>query len=188
MEVTPPVEDPRPETMRNAKSLVLVFTGDGKGKSSAAFAIMIRAVARGWKVAVIQYLKSGRWNSGEEKIGDRLGVDWWTLGEGFTWESTDLSRDEAAAQAAWAQSKATIAAGAHDVVILDEITYPMNWGWIDASDVIDTIANRPERVTVVCTGRNASPELVDIADTVTEMRKVKHAFDRNIAAKKGIDF
>ncbi|MGE0879916.1 MAG: cob(I)yrinic acid a,c-diamide adenosyltransferase [Acidimicrobiia bacterium] len=188
MSDTPPVDDPRTETLQHVKSLVLVFTGDGKGKSSAAFAIMIRAVARDWKVAVVQYLKSGRWNSGEERIGDRLGVDWFTIGEGFTWESSDLTKDEATAQLAWTHSKAVIDSGDYDVVILDEVTYPMNWGWIDGDEVVETITNRPANVNVVCTGRNAPASLIDIADTVTEMRKVKHPFDRNIAAKKGIDF
>lgn len=188
MSDTPPTEDPRPAELRHAPSLVLVFTGDGKGKSSAAFAVMIRAVARHWKVAVIQYLKSGEWKSGEETIGRQLGVDWWSIGEGFTWDSADLSRDEAAAREAWQRSKSVIEAGQYDVVILDEVTYPINWGWIDRDEVIATITNRPSRVNVVCTGRDAPAELIAIADTVTEMRNVKHAYDQGIAAKKGIDY
>jgi cob(I)alamin adenosyltransferase len=171
-----------------AKSVVIVNTGDGKGKSSSAFGVMIRSVARGWKVAVIQLIKSGDWNVGEEKIGRQLGVDWWTIGEGFSWDSTDLTRDEAVAQEAWAQAKAIIQAGAHQLVILDEITYPMTWGWIDTDDVVETIRTRPETVNVVATGRDAPQPLVDVADTVTEMTMVKHAFQKGIMAKKGIEY
>ena len=171
-----------------AKSVVVVNTGDGKGKSSSAFGVMVRAVARGWKVAVIQTIKSGEWNVGEEKVGRQLGVDWWTIGEGFTWESDDLTRDEAVAREGWAQAKAIIEASAHQLVILDEITYPMTWGWISTDEVVDTIRNRPETVSIVATGRDAPQALVDVADTVTEMRKVKHAYDAGIVAKKGIDY
>src|SRR5215212_7316705 len=170
------------------KSVVIVNTGDGKGKSSSAFGVMIRSVARGWKVAVIQAIKSGEWNVGEEKIGRQLGVDWWTIGEGFSWESEDLTRDEAVAREAWAQAKAIIEAGEHQLVILDEITYPMTWGWISTDEVIETIRTRPATVSIVATGRGAPQELIDVADTVTEMRKVKHAYDAGIVAKKGIDY
>jgi cob(I)alamin adenosyltransferase len=171
-----------------AKSVVIVNTGDGKGKSSSAFGVMIRSVARGWKVAVVQLIKSGQWNVGEEKIGRQLGVDWWTIGEGFSWESDDLTRDEAVAREAWAQAKALIEAGEHQLVILDEITYPMTWGWIDTAEVVETIRSRPETVNIVATGRDAAAELIEVADTVTEMRMVKHAFQRGIMAKKGIEY
>ena len=173
---------------RRAKSVVIVNTGDGKGKSSSAFGVMIRSVARGWKVAVIQAIKSGAWNVGEEKVGRQLGVDWWVIGEGFTWESDDLSRDEAVAREAWAHAKGVIEAGEHQLVILDEITYPMNWGWIDTDEVVGTIRDRPETVSVVATGRDAPQALIDVADTVTEMRKIKHAYDEGIMAKKGIEY
>jgi len=184
----PPVEDPRPADLKVAKSLVLVNTGDGKGKSTAAFGVILRALAQGWKVAVVQFLKSGDWQVGEQKTAMQLGVDWYAIGEGFTWESADLSEDEAAARAAWQQAAELIVAGAHRLVILDEITYPMNWGWIDTDDVIATIRARPEQVNVIATGRDAPAALIDLADTVTEMRSIKHAYDRGIAAKKGIDY
>lgn len=184
---TPPEADPRPKLI-NAPSLVVVNTGDGKGKSSSAFGMMCRAVARGWNVAVVQYLKSGSWSVGEEKVGRQLGVDWWALGEGFTWDSDDLSVDQGVAMEAWRHAKATIEAGEHELVILDEITYPMNWEWIDADEVIATIANRPPKVNVICTGRDASDALIELADTVTEMRHVKHAYDKGIAAKRGLDY
>src|SRR5688500_1441080 len=161
-----------------AKSVVIVNTGDGKGKSSSAFGVMIRSVARGWKVAVIQSIKSGQWNTGEEKIGRQLGVDWWTIGEGFSWDSEDLTKDEAVAKEAWKQAKALIQAGAHDLVILDEITYPMSWGWIDTDDVVATVRDRPEHVHVVITGRDAPQAIIDVADTVTEMKMVKHAYEQ----------
>jgi cob(I)alamin adenosyltransferase len=183
-----PTEHHHPAPMRAARSLLVVNTGDGKGKSTAAFGVVMRAVARDWPVAVVQFLKSGEWQVGEETVARRLGVDWWALGEGFTWDSSDLSRDEAVARAAWEHARELIRAGAHRLVVLDEVTYPMNWGWIDADDVIATLRDRPERVSVVATGRDAPAALVDIADTVTEMRKVKHAYDRGVVAKKGIDF
>jgi cob(I)alamin adenosyltransferase len=183
-----PTDDPRPAELRRAPSLVLVNTGNGKGKSSAAMGVMLRAVALDWPVGVVQFLKSGTWNTGEEKMARRLGVDWWVIGEGFTWESDDLSEDEAVARQAWEHSKAIIEAGDHRLVILDEITYPLNWGWIDTADVVATIAGRPERVNVVCTGRNAPPELIEVADTVTSMDPVKHAYEQGIRAKKGIDY
>jgi cob(I)alamin adenosyltransferase len=170
------------------KSVVIVNTGDGKGKSSSAFGVMVRGVARGWRVAVVQLIKSGQWKVGEEKIGRQLGVDWWTIGEGFTWDSTDLTRDQAVAREAWAQAKALIAAGEHQLVILDEITYPMTWGWISTDDVVDAIRHRPPTVNVVATGRDAPQALVDVADTVTEMRMVKHAFEQGINAMKGIEY
>jgi cob(I)alamin adenosyltransferase len=174
---------------RRQESLVVVNTGDGKGKSTAAFGVVVRAVARGWDVAVVQFLKSGRWQVGEEQVcRDRLGVDWHAIGEGFTWDSTDLTEDEAVARAAWAHARAVIEGGQHRLVVLDEITYPMTWGWIDTAEVVATIADRPAAVNVVCTGRDAPDALVAVADTVTEMRKVKHAYDTGVLAKKGIDY
>jgi len=174
---------------RRVESVVLVNTGDGKGKSTAAFGVIVRAVARGWDVAVVQFLKSGKWQVGEEKVcRDRLGVDWHAIGAGFTWDSEDLTEDEAVARAAWAHARSVIEAGAHRLVVLDEITYPMTWGWIDEGEVLDVIRHRPPVVNVVCTGRGAPAGLVEVADTVTEMRKVKHAYDTGVLARKGIDY
>jgi len=184
---TPPTEDPRP-ALHPARSLVLVNTGDGKGKSTAAFGVVLRAVARGWRVAVVQFIKSGEWKVGEEASAKKLGVEWWVLGEGFTWDSDDLSKDKAHAQAAWAQAAGLITGGEYGLVVLDEITYLMNWGWISTDEVVATIRDRPPSVNVICTGRDAPAALIEVADTVTEMRSVKHAYDRGIAAKKGIDY
>src|SRR5688500_8172533 len=184
----PPIEDPVPEGMKPAPSLVIVNTGDGKGKSTAAFGIVMRAIARDWRVAVVQFLKSGKWRVGEEKVAVQLGAEWWAIGEGFTWDSDDLSEDEAVAREAWAHAAQLIGAGEHRLVVLDEITYPINWGWIDIDEVVRVIRERPAKVSVVLTGRDAPSALVEVADTVTEMRNVKHAYDRGVIAKKGIDY
>ena len=184
----PPVEDPRPDGLRRVPSLLLVNTGNGKGKSSAAFGVMLRALARGWKVAVVQFIKSGDWKVGEETMGRQLGVTWLSVGDGFTWDSTDIDHDRNLARAGWDRAAAIIAAGEHQLVILDELTYLMNWSWIDGDAVIRALADRPTDVSVIVTGRDASAALIEIADTVTEMQPVKHAYDRGIAAKRGIDY
>jgi cob(I)alamin adenosyltransferase len=185
---TPPIESPITKELRATKSTVIVNTGDGKGKSTAAFGTMLRALARDWPVAVVQFLKSNDWKVGEEAMGRKLDVDWWALGDGFTWDSDNLTQSEAEAQAAWAAAKAHISSGQYRLVIVDEITYPMNWSWIDSVEVIDTIRNRPEHVSVICTGRDAPQSLIDVADTVTIMQKNKHAYDAGIRAKRGIDY
>ena len=183
----PPTEGPEIGKGR-ASSLVLVHTGHGKGKSTAAFGTMLRAVSRGWKVAVVQFLKSGNWKVGEEKIGRSLGVNWWVLGDGFTWDSEDMSETEAVAREAWSFTRRLISEGAHRMVVLDEVTYPVNWGWIAQQEMLETIASRPAHVTLILTGRDAPSWLVEAADTVTEMVKVKHAFDQGIRARRGIDY
>jgi cob(I)alamin adenosyltransferase len=184
----PPTDDPRPAGLHAVKSLLVVNTGDGKGKSSAAFGVMIRAIARDWKVAVVQFIKSGDWKVGEEVVGKRLGVEWVSVGDGFTWDSNDLEHDKALARAGWKRAASLIAGGDHQLVILDELTYLMTWNWIDTDEVIAVLSNRPATTSVVVTGRDAPQALIDIADTVTEMRNVKHAYDRGIAAKRGIDY
>lgn len=184
----PPSENPIPAGGSRADSLVLVNTGDGKGKSSAAFGVMVRALAMDWEVAVVQFIKSGDWKVGEEKIGRQLGVDWHAMGEGFTWDSDDISHDVELATRGWEAARSLIEAGEHHLVVLDEITYLLNWGWVDVDDVVRTITGRPDHVNIVCTGRDAPAALIEIADTVTEMRKVKHAYDQGVLAKKGIDY
>jgi len=184
----PLTDDPRPDGLRTAPSLVLVNTGNGKGKSSAAFGVMLRAVARDWKVAVVQFIKGSDWKVGEEKIGRQLGVEWHALGGGFTWDSDDPSADIALAQAAWAQAAAIIASGEYDLVILDEVTYLSTWGWVPTADIVGAIVNRPTHVNLVLTGRDAADEIISVADTVTEMREIKHAYQAGITAKRGIDY
>jgi cob(I)alamin adenosyltransferase len=168
--------------------VVVINTGDGKGKSSAAFGVMVRGIARGWRVAVVQFIKSGDWKVGEEKVGRQLGVDWFSVGDGFTWDSDDLDHDKALAAAGWHAAADLIAAGEHQLVILDELTYLCTWGWVDVAGVVAAIRDRPERVNIVITGRDAPTELVEIADTVTEMREVKHAYRQGIRAMRGIDY
>jgi cob(I)alamin adenosyltransferase len=184
----PLTEDPRPTGGRQADSLVLVNTGNGKGKSSAAFGVMIRALARDWKVVVLQFVKSGDWKVGEEKIGRQLGVEWHSLGAGFTWDSDNLQKDIDLAKAAWSVAEGVIAAGAHDLVVLDELTYLCTWGWISTESVVAAIVNRPRHVNIIITGRDAPQAIFDVADTVTVMRHVKHAYDSGILAKRGIDY
>ena len=188
---TPPTEpptEPPEKAVEREPSLILINTGDGKGKSTAAFGTAMRAVARGWNVAVIQFLKSGAWSVGEEKVGRQVGIDWWALGDGFTWDSEDLEESEAIAREAWDAAREIVVSGKYDLVILDEVTYPINWGWIGTADVLSTLKARPEKVNVFITGRDASEALIDVADTVTEMKKVKHAFDRGVMARRGIDY
>jgi cob(I)alamin adenosyltransferase len=184
----PPEEDPRPEDGRRVPSLLMVNTGDGKGKSTAAFGTMLRSVSMGWRVGVIQFLKSGDWKVGEEKVATELGVDWWAMGEGFTWDSDNLEHDRSVAAGAWAKARETIESDEYRLVILDEITYMLSWGWIDVDEVIAVLTGRPEKVNVICTGRDAPEKLIEAADTVTEMRKISHAYDDGILAKKGIDY
>jgi len=170
------------------KGMLIVNTGDGKGKSSSAFGVMLRAVARGWDVIVVQFIKSDKWQTGEKKMAEELGVTWITGGDGFTWESDDMDATIQAARDAWERASDAIASGDYDLVILDEATYPVTFEWIDGEVVVEALENRPAHVNVIITGRDADQRLIDIADTVTEMRKIKHAFDSGIVARKGLDF
>jgi cob(I)alamin adenosyltransferase len=174
--------------MTPGPGLLLVYTGDGKGKTTAALGLVFRALGRGLKVAVVQFIK-GKWKTGERLFAEGLpGLTFRVMGRGFTWESDDLSRDRAAAQEAWREAAALIGAGEHPVVVLDELTYVINYGFVPAAEVLDVLRNRPAHVHVVITGRNAPEELVALADLVTEMRKVKHPFDAGRKAQIGVDF
>ncbi len=170
------------------RGLVIVNTGDGKGKSSSAFGVMLRAVARDWKVMVVQFIKSDKWQTGERKMAERLGVEWITGGDGFTWESDDMDATQQAARDAWESAKGALTSGDYDLVILDEATYPVTFEWIPIDDVLAAIRSRHHTTNVIITGRDADPALIDLADTVTEMKKIKHVFDEGIPAKKGLDF
>ena len=174
--------------MSGRRGMVIVNTGDGKGKSSSAFGVMLRAVARGWSVAVVQFIKSDKWQTGEKKMAEQLGVEWIVGGDGFTWESEDMEATVRAAQDAWARAKDLISNGAYDLVILDEATYPVTFEWIEVDDVVHALGSRPDNVNVIITGRDAHDAIIEAADTVTEMRKIKHAFDNGIQARKGLDF
>ena len=188
MTVEPPASGPDTSSLEHARSLVLVHTGGGKGKSTAAMGVALRALARGWRVLVVQFVKSGDWRSGEQEMLQRLGADWRAVGDGFSWDSEDMEASAGLAREAWAAAEAALAGGTHEVVVLDEVTYPMTWGWIETGAVVAAVAGRHERVSVVATGRDAPPALVEVADTVTEMRNVKHAFESGIVAKRGIDY
>jgi cob(I)alamin adenosyltransferase len=183
----PPIEAP-PQATRRAPSLVLIATGDGKGKTTAAMGTALRALSRDWKVCVVQFLKSGKWKSGEARMLSDLGAEWHTMGDGFTWEVDDLERSADMARSAWAVAKEAIASGRYQLVVLDEITYPINWGWLSPADVTTSIASRPAKVNIFVTGRDAPAPLVEIADTVTDMQNVKHAYEAGIREAKGIDF
>ncbi len=175
------------------KGLLVIYTGEGKGKTTASLGMVYRALGWGHPVAVVQFLK-GKWKTGDRKWAEKISatfpglLDFSTMGEGFTWESEDLNIDKAAAQAAWQKAKGFILSGERFLVVLDEITYAMNYQFIDQADVVQTLKDRPKQVSVVLTGRNAPAELVELADLVTEMKKIKHPFDQGTPAKPGVDF
>ena len=172
---------------KETPSLVMVYTGNGKGKTTAALGMIFRALGRGWKVAVVQFIK-GR-DTGEFQFSETLpDVTWHIMGLGFTWESDDLNKDKKAAQEAWDQADAYIKSGDHNIVILDEITYAINYEFIHLKDVLDTLHNRPKNVHVVVTGRDAPTEIVEMADLVSEMNPIKHPFEKGIPAQAGLDF
>ena len=168
--------------------LLLVYTGNGKGKTTAALGLVFRGLGRGLRAAVVQFIK-GKWKTGELSFAETLPqLTFLVMGEGFTWESEDLSRDRRAAEQAWARAKELIDRGEHDIVVLDEITYALNYGFVPLPDVVEAIRARPPAVHVVLTGRNAAAELCEIADLVTEMKALKHPFERGHKARAGIDY
>jgi uroporphyrinogen III methyltransferase / synthase len=171
-----------------SRGLVVVYTGQGKGKTTAALGIVFRALGRGMRVAVVQFIK-GKWKTGERMFAETLPeLTFLVMGKGFTWNSDDLSRDRAAAQAAWATAKQLIGSGANAIVVLDEITYALNYGFIELDDVLAALRDRPAHVHVVATGRKAPEELCAFADLVTDMAVVKHPFEHGVAAQIGLDY
>jgi len=186
---------------RRNRPLLMVHTGDGKGKSTAAFGLAIRAWNQGWNVGVFQFVKSAKWRIGEQTVLERLGrlheetgeggpVEWHKMGAGWSWSRKPGEEADHAVEAAegWAEIKRRLAAETHDLLVLDEFTYPVNWGWVDVDDVVETLTNRPGRQYVVLTGRRADPRLVEIADLVTEMTKVKHPMDAGQKGQRGIEW
>jgi cob(I)alamin adenosyltransferase len=170
------------------RGLVLVHTGNGKGKSSSAFGVIVRAL--GWRqsVAVVQFIK-GTWITGERQFFDRLGgVTWHTMGEGFTWETQDKDRDIAAARAAFSKAVELMSSGDFDLVVLDEINIALRYDYLDVAAVIAGLEQRHKRTGVILTGRDAKPELMSYADLVTEMTEVKHPYKAGIKAQRGVDF
>ena len=172
-----------------APGLLLVHTGDGKGKSTAAFGMVARALGWGQKVGIVQYIK-GKWITGERQFFNRFPAQlrWEVMGQGFTWDTQDRARDIAAAEAAWALSLEMLADPGLDLVLFDELNIALRYDYLDIAKVVADLDARPRDKHVVITGRNAKPELIAIADLVTEMTLVKHPFEQGIKAQRGIDF
>ncbi len=171
------------------KALVVVNTGNGKGKTTAALGVLFRAWGRGYSVCMLQFIKSTTSNYGENKAAKKVGIEMISLGGGFTWLSKDIEKDKALARELWEQCKVKISSGEYDVVALDEFTYPLAYGWLPTSDVVEFLKTRPLRTHVIITGRDAPQELIDYADLVTEMREIKHPFaDQGLKAQPGIEF
>lgn len=169
------------------RGLIIVNTGDGKGKSTAAFGLALRAHGRGKAVKIYQFMKVPSARFGEHRLFEQIGVPIEGLGDGFSWKSQDLECSAQLAREGWEKAKASILGGAHFLVVLDEITYPLIYGWLPLQDVLDTLQARPKDVHVCLTGRRCPAEIVEIADTVTEMRMVKHAFQAGVPAQRGIE-
>jgi cob(I)alamin adenosyltransferase len=172
------------------KGLVIVHTGKGKGKTTAAFGMIFRALGNGMPVAIVQFVK-GKWQTGErvalEKFGDLVSIN--TMGEGFTWETQDRQRDLAAARSAWERAKEIIAAGKHRLVLLDELNIVLRYEYLPVEEVVAFLRDeKPADVHVIVTGRNASEALIEIADLVTEMEVIKHPFRSGVKAQVGIEF
>jgi cob(I)alamin adenosyltransferase len=174
--------------VKKRKALVIVYTGNGKGKTTAALGMLLRAWGRGMKVCMLSFIKRETSNYGEERAAKKLGIELIPLGGGFTWLSKDLEKDKALAQKCWELCKQKIASREYDIIALDEITYPITYGWLDVDVVIETLRSRPDDLHVVITGRNAHEKLIEFADLVTEMREVKHPFNAGIKAQPGVDF
>jgi cob(I)alamin adenosyltransferase len=168
--------------------LVIVYTGNGKGKTSAALGILMRAYGRGMKTCMLSFIKSETANFGEERAARKMGIEMIPLGGGFTWLSKDLEKDRALARRCWDLCREKIESAEYDIIVLDEITYAINYGWLDIDDVLQTLRDRPPSLHVVLTGRDAPQALIDYADLVTEMTEVKHPFQRGIKAQPGIDY
>ena len=169
------------------RGLLIVHTGDGKGKTTAALGMVWRAWGRGMRPLVLQFIKHATGNWGEVRAARKVGIEIVGLGGGFTWESANIEQDRALAQRGWARCRAAIAGGAYDLVVLDEITYCLNFGWLDIDEVLGALRDRPAGQHVVLTGRDAPAALIEAADLVTEMREVKHPYRAGILAQKGID-
>ena len=189
MENRKAVQDAEVASKTVEKGLLIVHTGKGKGKSTAAWGLMLRALGRGFRIGVVQFGK-GAWETGERKAIERFGdqVSWHTLGEGFTWETQDRARDVAAAERAWGKAKELMADPTIRLLILDELNIALRYDHLPIGDVVATLAGRRADLHVVVTGRNAKDELIEIADLVTEMELVKHPFRSGVKAQIGVEF
>lgn len=181
--------DTQPRRRKRETPLLMVHTGTGKGKSTAAFGMMLRAWNQGWPIAVFQFVKSGKWRVGEQAAAEKLGgIDWFKMGDGWSWTSRDLDQSADLAREGWAEVKRCLAEERYRFYLLDEFTYPIKWGWLDVDDVVSTLTSRPGWQYVMITGRDAHPDLVAAADLVTEMTKVAHPFDAGWRGQKGIEW
>lgn len=184
---TPPKEKPYEKAEGERRGIVIVNTGDGKGKSTAAFGLALRAHGRGKQVKIFQFMKVPSARFGEHRMFAQIGVPIEGLGDGFSWKSQDLDHSAQLARDGWQKAKAATLSGENFLVVLDEITYPLIYGWLPLDDVLDTLRNRPSEVHVCLTGRRCPEEIIEIADTVTEMKMIKHAFKAGIPAQRGIE-
>ncbi len=182
-----PTEKPYAKPEGERRGLVLVNTGDGKGKSTAAFGLALRAHGRGKSVKIYQFMKVPSARFGEHRMFEQLGIPIEGLGDGFSWKSQDHERSAQLARDGWERARASILSGEHFLVVLDEITYPLIYGWLSLESVLQTLRDRPRAVHVVLTGRRCPQEIIDLADTVTEMTLVKHAFQAGVPAQRGIE-
>lgn len=179
--------DARVASAQDERGIVIVFTGNGKGKTTAAFGTATRAVGHGKKVGVIQFIK-GQWPNGERNLLEPHGVEFQVMATGFTWETQNRETDTAACLDVWEHGKRMLADAALDLVILDELTYMVAYDYLPLEEVLSALENRPESQTVIITGRGCHREILEIADTVSELRPVKHAFDAGVKAQIGIDY
>ena len=188
---TPPTEKPYEKAEGERRGLVIVNTGDGKGKSTAAFGLALRAFGRTHVhhklVKIFQFMKVPTARFGEHRMFEQLGIPIEGMGDGFSWKSQDLEHSAQLARDGWEKAKAAIMSGDYFLIALDEMTYPLIYGWMPLDDVLQTLQNRPKDVHVVITGRRCPPEIMALADTVTEMTKIKHAFNAGIPAQRGIE-
>lgn len=179
--------DARIDAAKEQRGILIIFTGNGKGKTTAAFGTVTRAVGHGMRAAVIQFIK-GEWPNGEKNLLEPHGVKFQVMATGFTWETQNKETDTEACQAVWQHGKRMLADAALDLVVLDELTYMVSFGYLDLQDVVDALNARPAHQTVIITGRGCHRDLLEMADTVSELRPVKHAFDAGIMAQQGIDW
>ncbi|KFF62697.1 cob(I)yrinic acid a,c-diamide adenosyltransferase [Pectobacterium brasiliense] len=179
--------DARIAAANETRGILIVFTGNGKGKTTAAFGTVTRAIGHGLRAGVIQFIK-GEWPNGEKNLLQQHGVEFQVMATGFTWDTQNRQTDTEAAQLVWQHGKRMLADPQLDLVVLDELTYMISYDYLNLSDVVTALKQRPAGQTVIITGRGCHRDLLEMADTVTEMRPVKHAFDSGIQAQQGIDW
>ncbi|MBA6294757.1 cob(I)yrinic acid a,c-diamide adenosyltransferase [Colwellia sp. MB02u-9] len=179
--------DARIDSAQEERGLLIVITGNGKGKSTSGFGTLARAVGHGYKAAALQFIK-GDWACGERNLLENNGVEFHVMATGFTWDTQDKSKDIAAAVRVWEEAKRLLKDESVDVVLLDELTYMLSFKYLDLDEVIEAIVNRPAKQHVIITGRACHRSIIELADTVSEVQPLKHAFDNGIKAQKGIDW